>query len=250
MKSIASYIFPVILVLLGGILLIYGAIDGQNAWVLLGSFLALLTGAIALLLQAGIVGPKVGMAIGIACALTALFLTYRNYRSIAEELEFQERKAHYNDMVVQGLKDMREAQKGYRTVTGVYTGNLEVLREFVKHGTIPMVRAIGQVPDSLTELQALELKIIVRDTIQAPALDSLFRTTKAMEGRMFPFNPDSLTFSPVSKKPFILRAGSINSSGRNAPVFLVKDPAPLAAGDTLMVGSMEKVSIAGNWKGD
>lgn len=250
MKSIATYIFPVFLVLLGGILLIYGAIDGQNAWVLLGSFLALLTGAIALLLQLGIVGARAGMAIGIVCALAAVFLTYRNYRSIVEELEFQERKANYDDMVVQGLKDMREAQKGYRAATGVYTGNLEVLRQFVKQGTIPMVRAIGQVPDTLTELEALELKIIVRDTIQAPALDSLFMTAKAKEGRRFPFNADSLTFSPVSKKPFILQAGSINTSGRNAPVFLVKDPAPMVAGDTLMVGSMEKASTAGNWKGD
>lgn len=250
MKSIASYIFPVFLVLLGGTLLVYGAIDGQNSWVLLGSFLALLTGAIALLLQMGVLGTKAGMAIGILCAALAVFLTYRNYRSIAEELEFQERKAYYDSMVVQGLKDMREAQKGYRTATGVYTGSLEVLREFVKHGTIPMVRAIGQVPDTLTELQALELKIIVRDTIQAPALDSLFRTAKAKEGRRFPFNPDSLTFSPISKKPFLLQAGSISSSGRNAPVFLVKDPAPMVAGDTLMVGSMEKASTTGNWKGD
>ena len=129
-------------------------------------------------------------------------------------------------------------------------GNIEVLRGFVTSGQIPMVRSVGQVPDTLTEIEALELKLIVRDTLMAPALDSLFRTARAQEGRVYPFDPSTFGMSPVSKKPFLLKAGSISSSNRNVPVFIAKDPTPLVVGDTLMVGNMEKPSTAGNWSGE
>ncbi|MBK8498103.1 MAG: hypothetical protein IPL52_04620 [Flavobacteriales bacterium] len=250
MKSLSSYVFPIALILVGGIVLVLGLMDGQNGWVILGAFLTLLTGAIALLLQMEVLGRKVGLIAGIACALVAVFLAYRNYRSVAEVLEFNERKLAYDIKVVQALKDIREAQVKYKEANNAYTGNLEVLKDFVKNGTYPLVRAIGQVPDTLTEQQALELKLIVRDTIRVPVLDSVFRSPSNQAKRVYPFDPDGFVNSPVSRKPFLMTAGVINSSGRNVPVFICKDPAPLVAGDTLMVGSMEKASTAGNWKGD
>ncbi|WKZ67922.1 MAG: hypothetical protein QY325_08335 [Flavobacteriales bacterium] len=250
MKSIGGYIFPVLLIILGGIIFVIGLSSGQNMWVKLGSFLTLLTGVIALLLQLGILGRKAGMAIGIAFGLIAVFLAFRNYRSIAEVIEFNERKAAYDARIIQALKDIRDAQSKYKEANNAYTGNLAVLRDFVKNGTYPMVRKEGQVPDTLTELQALQMGIIVRDTIRASVLDSVFRTARALEKRVYPFNPDSLGFSPVSGKPFLLTAGMINSSGRNVPVMLCKDPSPMVAGDTLLFGSMEKATVAGNWKGD
>jgi len=250
MKTISSYIFPAALVLLGGTLLIVGAVQGQNIWVLLGAALALIAGLVALLLQAGVITRGAGLALGVVFAAGAVFLAYRNYRSIAEVLEFTKQKKDYDRQVVQGLKDLRTAQLGYRQAHGTFSSDLEDLSAFVRAGKIPMVRAIGQVPDTLTEQTARELGIIVRDTILAPALDSLFRTTRAMDGRVYPFDPEKFILSPVSGQRFILRAGTISSSGRNVPVFIAKDPAPMVAGDTLTVGSLEKASTAGNWSGE
>lgn len=247
---IGGYVFPGLLILLGGAVLILGLIDGQNTWVLLGAFLTLLTGVIAVLLQMGIIHRKAGIAIGLLCAAAAIFLAFRNYRSVAEVLEFNEQKSKYDSKIIQALKDIRTAQDGYKRATGMYTGNLDVLRGFVQSGTIPMIRSIGQVPDTLTELQALELKLIVRDTIQVPALDSLFRTTRALEKRLYPFDPNGFVNSPVSGKPFLLKAGVLSTSGRPVPVYQVKDPTPMVTGDTLMLGSLEKATTAGNWSGD
>ena len=248
MKSIGGYVFPVFLILVGGIVFLLGVIDGQNMWVKLGAFLTLLTGALALLLQMGVLSRKAGFAVGILCAVAALFLAFRNYRSVAEVIEFQEEKQKYDARLIQALSDIREAQRKYKLASGAYTGNLEVLRGFVKEGTYPLVRAIGQVPDTLTEQQALELKLIVRDTIQVSVLDSTFRTAKALEGRVFTFNPDRFIYSPVSRKPFLLKAGVLNVNGRNAPVVLCKDPSPMVKGDTLQFGSMEKPTDGGNWR--
>lgn len=250
MKTLSSYIFPVVLIILGAALLIVGTMQGQNTWVMLGAGLALVAGLVSLLLQAGIVNRQMGFMLGLVFAAASVFLVYRNYRSIAEVQEFNEAKSANDSKVIQGLKDLRTAQLGFRQAYGSFTGDLNTLGEFVKGGSIVMIRAVGQVPDTLTEAKALELGIIERDTINAPALDSLFRTTKALEGRLYPFDANTFTNSPASGKPWILRAGVISSSGRNVPVFLAKDPSPLVVGDTLMVGNMEKASTAGNWTGE
>ncbi|MBK8707985.1 MAG: hypothetical protein IPN30_05770 [Flavobacteriales bacterium] len=251
MKNIANYIFPLLLIFVGGALLIIGGRQGQNSWVMLGAGLALLAGVVSLLLQMGIINRTMGTVLGVVFAVVAIGLAYRNYRSVVEVLEFNESKAANDRLVVQGLKDIRTAQLGFKEATGAYTGSLESLRQFVKTGFIPMIKAIGQVPDSLTETQALELKLIVRDTIMAPALDSLFLSPRLQADRVYPFDPDNFVNSPTrDKKPYLLRAGVINSSGRSVPVFLARDPQPMVAGDTLLVGNMEKASTAGNWTGE
>ncbi|MCB0791360.1 MAG: hypothetical protein H6595_01595 [Flavobacteriales bacterium] len=250
MKNLSSYIFPGLLILAGGILLIMGAMEGQNTWVMLGSGLALVVGVIMLLLQLGRITRRTSMLIGLLSVAGALFLAFRDYRSVKSVLEFEAMKKANDTQVIQGLKDIRTAELGYKQATGGYTSDLSVLHDFVKSGTIPMVRAIGQKPDTLSVEEAIELGIIVRDTIQVPAMDSLFMTKSAQQDRAFAFDAGSFTNSPTSKKPFLLKAGVINSSGRNVPVFQAKDPAPLVAGDTLMVGSLEKASTSGNWTGE
>jgi hypothetical protein len=255
MKNIGSLIFPVILILLGGALLVAGAKDGQNTWVLLGAGLAMVAGVVALLMQLGIMGRKGGAMVGIVFAVLAVLLAYRNYRSVAEDLEFAAAKKRNDRLVIQALKDLRSAQIAYREANGAFAGDLKELQRFIKEGRITKIRAIGQVPDTLTEKDALALGIITRDTILVPALDSTFFTRKALENRLYPFDPDSFIYSPVSRKPFLLAAGSVTSSGRNVPVFLAKDPTPMinrrtGEGDTLMVGSLEKAITAGNWAGE
>lgn len=250
MKTLSGYIFPVVLIILGAALLIVGGMQGQNVWVMLGAALALVAGLVSLLLQLGIISRQAGFLLGLVFAVGSVFLVYRNYRSIAEVQEFNLVKSANDSKVVQGLKDLRTAQLGFRQAYGAFTGDLNTLGEFVKGGSIVMIRAVGQVPDTLTEAEALELGIIERDTINAPALDSLFLSPRALEGRVYPFDASKFTASPTTGKPWLVRAGVISSSGRNVPVFLAKDPTPMVAGDTLLVGNMEKASTAGNWSGE
>ena len=250
MKNIGDLVFPALLIILGLVLLIIGAQQGQNTWMMTGSGLAFLTGVIMLLSQFGIITRKVGVMLGAVAGVGVAALAYRNVRGVQEVLEFNALKKESDTKVIQGLKDIRTAQLGYRQTYGAFTGDLEVLKDFVKNGQIPMIRSVGMVPDTLTERDALELGIIVRDTLLVAPLDSLYGTRRALEGRAYPFDVESFVKSPVSGEKWILRAGVISSSGRNVPVFVAKDPKPLVAGDTLMVGNLEKASTAGNWSGE
>jgi hypothetical protein len=266
MKNLTSYIFPAALAIGGGALLILGLKQGQNTGVLLGAGLAFIAGVVTLLLQAGIVNRKLGLGIGVVFGVLAVWLAFLNYRAVASVLEFTKAKKLNDQKVIQALKDIRTAQIDYRKVHGTYADDIGKLRDFVRNGRIPMVRAIGQIPDTLTEQMAIEKGLvltrlpegmtaeeavrqgyILRDTTMAPALDSLFYTKRALEGRVHPFDPENFGRSPITGKPFILRTGTVQSSGRNVPVFIAKDPTPMVEGDTLMVGSLEKPILAGNW---
>ena len=101
MKNLANYIFPVLLIIVGGALLIVGAMQGQNSWVMLGAGLALIAGLVSIMLQLGLINRKMGMVLGLVFAVMAIGLAYRNYRSVNEVLEFNERKLAKNvDRVV------------------------------------------------------------------------------------------------------------------------------------------------------
>lgn len=145
-KNIANYIFPLLLIFVGGALLIIGGRQGQNSWVMLGAGLALLAGVVSLLLQMGIINRTMGTVLGVVFAVVAIGLAYRNYRSVVEVLEFNESKAANDRLVVQGLKDIRTAQLGFKEATGAYTGSLESLRQFVKTGFIPMIKRFAKCP--------------------------------------------------------------------------------------------------------
>lgn len=249
-RTISSYVFPALLLIIGGIILLVGLVQGQNMWVVLSSALIAASGAIMLLFQMGIIGRKGGAIIGIVAALMAVLFAYQDYRSVADVLRMEEEHKENDKLVIQALKDMRTAQLAYKQANQSYTADARELTEFIRKGTMPVIRAIGQKPDTLSEEEAIALNIIVRDTIQVSPLDSLFLSPSAIAGRVYEFKVDELTISPTSKKPFIMEAGVVPSSGRNIPVFLVKDPSPFPGTEALQVGGMEKPSTSGNWTGE
>ena len=132
---------------------------------------------------------------------------------------------------MQALKDVRAAQIAFEQAHGEYSANVQELREFVRTGEMPVVRAIGQKPDTLSEEEAIELGIIVRDTFTVAVLDTLFLNyANATDERVFKFDLDRFGISPGSGKPFIMRKGRVNAGGRDMPVFLVKDRSPSGFG--------------------
>ena len=80
---IGSMIYPALLAMLGGFLLVLDLFTRQNTWVELGAATTLVAGIIALLVQRDILGRKAGLIIGLACAAGALILAVRNYRAVS-----------------------------------------------------------------------------------------------------------------------------------------------------------------------
>ncbi len=147
-------------------------------------------------------------------------LAYFLWESIAEPIRFEKAKKKRYKVTIQKLKDIRTAELAYLAVNGKFTGYFDTLIDFVKNDSIPMVKAIGSVPDSLTQKQAIELGIISRDTSYISTLDSLYEDGYSIDSLRFVPYTNGIEFELGTK---ILSVGSkVGDSQLKVPVFEAK----------------------------
>ncbi|MCL3780461.1 hypothetical protein EMN47_08670 [Prolixibacteraceae bacterium JC049] len=131
--------------------------------------------------------------IQIVLVIAAIGLTYKIYDTVNHPIQFEkERKARYS-VVVKRLKDIRKAEQAYKETYGKFTGSFDTLIDFVKHDSLPVVRQIGTLTDSMQalgwdEAKAIKKGAIIRDTVFVSVLDTIF-------GRNF--QADQLRYVPV-----------------------------------------------------
>lgn len=151
------------------------------------------------------------------------FLAFLVYESIMRPVKFQREYNIRTEKVIDRLKDIRSAQVAYKLVNGKYTASFDTLSDFVANGQIPVVRMEGSLNDSMilagmTELKALELGIIKRDTAYVNVIDTLFKTKTWIA--------DSLRYVPFTNKAeFELGTNVLSTaSGVDVEVFEAKVP--------------------------
>lgn len=255
LKELAShYLFPIILLILGGWLVIYKFGNEQSELFLLAGVAVLLVGLITLLYSAGLINRILQTILLVLLIPSGIALAYLNYYSIESKLEEKQKAEEMRSITIQGLKDIRKVQVAFEERYGKYASTHDSLVHFLKMDSIQFVRTVGgeNVPDTLSERQALEKGILERDTLFTPVLDSLFaedQERKVREGkRAYRFFADSLPYKRGTGKKFILDAGEIEQGGVTRSVFVAKDPAPFTEEeDTLQVGSMREPKKSGNW---
>lgn len=193
--------------------------------------------------------------IQIVLIIVMVVLGFFIYDSIMEPVRFQREAAHREDIVIQRLKDIREVQVAFRGRHGRFNSNIDSLIQFVNSDSLPVIRAIGSVPDNLTEAEALEQGLIQRDTIWVLAKDSLLTE--------IPYPLDSLPYIPFSQgSRFKMDASKIERGLVKIPVFeAIALPEEYMKGVDnwkiyytrelevgLRVGSLFEASIDGNWE--
>ena len=159
--------------------------------------------------------------IQILLVVAAIALTYFIYQSIQRPIRFEKAKDARYEATVQRLKDIRKAELAYKDVYGQFTGSFDTLINFVVNDSVRNVRAIGELTDSMieakiTEKKAIEMGLIIRDTIKEPVLTSLFGKN---------FDANSLRYVPVPGEPTEFHLGQTiitTGSGIKVPVFEAK----------------------------
>jgi hypothetical protein len=148
-------------------------------------------------------------------------LTVMIYKSIKHPIDFEKNRTERYNVTIERLKDIRKAQLAYKDVYGRFTGNWDTLIYFVIHDSVRNVHRVGELTDSMIEAninenKAVELGLIVRDTVKESVLESLFGKS---------YDANQLRYIPVSdtKIEFHLAAGTVSTaSGVAVPVFEVK----------------------------
>lgn len=201
------------------------------------------------------------IALGVIAVVVALFI----YRGIMKPVRFNQEKDQRAAVVVQRLKDIRTVQEAYKKAYGYFISDIDSIVLFLQDGELPYTRMIGTVPDSLTEEEAVKLKIVSRETFTENAYNVLFPKETDKAGHLA-----RLAYVPYTQQTekIDLQAGFIEKNGYNVPVFEAKVPFELflnGMDDQLIrntisqandlnrypgvkVGSMEEAITDGNWE--
>ncbi len=191
----------------------------------------------------------------------AVVLSYLVYDSIMKPVRFNEEVTKRETIIIEKLKDIRTMEIAYKNVYGRYTGDFDTLIDFLNNGKLPIIKKIGNVPDSLTEEQALKMKIVSRDTVYVNAYKELFPDKE--------IDLSKLKLIPHSEnKEFSIKAAIITKSSIQVPVFevtalyddylfdldkqLVLNKKTKASDvnrfEGLKLGSLDEPSTDGNWE--
>ena len=192
-----------------------------------------------------------------------IILAYFVFNSVDSEVEFnKEAKVRISENV-QKLKDLRQVQTKYKHAKGTFADNFEALTHFLENDSISIVKAIGETPDTLTDVQALELGIISRDTAYVLAKET-FVDEAYLDSRNenFPLDIANLTTIPYSNEVYSIDAGQVEKGKVIVQVFEIStnygtvftgldaENKSYELDALLKVGSMDEASLNGNWKSE
>lgn len=192
------------------------------------------------------------MKIGIQAALfaIAIVIAYFIYDGVNTKIEFRDLAQQRREVVQKRLLNITDAEKQFKQEKGRYAANFPEIINFIQNDSLTFVKAIGNVPDSLTEVEAVEQGIVIRDTSLVPA-SSIFPAN---------FIADSMRYVPFSGgDEFRMQAGVIEKNKVNVNVFEVSTTLEkvftgletknenIKLTDEIKVGSMNEPITTGNW---
>ena len=210
------------------------------------------------------VPQKLKPIINIFLWIIIVILGYATFMSVYGEIEFNKLKDKRYAVIIEKLKDIRDAELAHRQVTGKFTDNFDNLIKFVDTAkyTITQRRDSTIIDKELSRRYGVDMpkEIVIIDTLGYVSVkDSLFGTDTRYKTMM---NVPEGAGEPGAK--FELRAGMLE----NIPVFeasvqksvilydqdknLVNKENQVVSvdgvnGPMLKVGSMDEVNTNGNW---
>jgi len=178
--------------------------------------------------------------LALSCIILISFLGYRIYTKYhGEKVIADQEKA-----VKERLKMIRDTQELFYRENDRYASNWNELNTFVKEGKLYSTQRKETVTLLETGVEAIKVSY---DTIAGPfsVSDSLFPAQRYPD-----FEINSLNLIPNTNTSFILRSDTLEGIS----VFEVVDAEPVNPDriegklDTLKIGSLIKVTTAGNWE--
>lgn len=206
---------------------------------------------------------KILIQIFLLAAIVAL--GYWLYDIFKTPMEFESNRTHREGAVIERLKDIRTAERTFRTKYGRFTGSFDTLINFINHDSIVVEMSTGSEDDSAAVAKGLVRKVKFMVAVK----DTIFPTGFVAEDlRFIPFS-DKVTGSQMSQ--FKLGAANLITESKVAvPVFEAFAPYTTFLGDLdkqelinfrdmrvntlkrddgLKVGSLEGANNeAGNWE--
>lgn len=197
--------------------------------------------------------------------ILSVFFASQIYSSINGPIKFNKVKNERYAVVIDRLKDIRNAQIAHKDVKGFYANNFDELVSFVDNGLFTLIEEKDSsylAYDRIYRIDMLREVKIVRELGKVSVKDSLFKDNESYK---------QMAFIPIKGKEdekFSISADIIDKNGYEAHVFEVKVKKDVILydqnkdllkqenkvisvdgvnGSEIILGSMTEVSTSGNW---
>ena len=197
--------------------------------------------------------------------ILSVFFASQIYSSINGPIKFNKVKNERYAIVIDRLKDIRNAQIAHKDVKGFYANNFDELVSFVDNGLFTLIEEKDSsylAYDRIYRIDMLREVRIVRELGKVSVKDSLFKDNESYK---------QMAFIPIKGKEdekFSISADIIDKNGYEAHVFEVKVKKDVILydqnkdllkqenkvisvdgvnGSEIVLGSMTEVSTSGNW---
>tara|TARA_B110001454_G_C12635439_1_gene398855 strand:+ start:112 stop:768 length:657 start_codon:yes stop_codon:yes gene_type:complete len=197
--------------------------------------------------------------------ILSVFFASQIYSSINGPIKFNKVKNERYALVINRLKDVRNAQIAHKDVKGYYANNFDSLVSFIDNGLFTLTEEKDSsylAYDRIYRIDMLREVRIVRELGKVSVKDSLFKDNDSYK---------QMAFIPIKGKEhekFSISADIIDKNGYEAHVFEVKVKKDVILydqnkdllkqenkvisvdgvnGSEIVLGSMTQVSTSGNW---
>ncbi len=160
-------------------------------------------------------------------AAAIIALVYVIYIQISTPIQFEQETAQKEKAVIERIKDIRSAQRAYKTANARFTGDFDTLINFVLNDSLTMQRkrvdeddSVGMAQFKLAQKKDKTLKNI--EEFKVAVIDTVFAPRK-----LTPAQVESLRFIPGTDQQteFILSAGLVTTESKVViPVVECKAP--------------------------
>ncbi|WP_298955702.1 hypothetical protein [uncultured Nonlabens sp.] len=207
----------------------------------------------------------------IALLAVSGFFAYKLYKSIEEPVKFAEAKEERYMQIVSQLVKLREAQNAHKSITGLYSNDINKLARFVDTAKF----ALTQKRDSTVIDEERNLKfrlrandpngykkeITITDTLGFTSVkDSLFKDVDVSQLLKYKVadTPGSIkletdiVFDKENRVPVFRAVADKKDILFDQPERLVKEELEIKSveaidGPTIFVGSLDEITTSGNW---
>ena len=155
-------------------------------------------------------------------AIVIVALVYVVYRQVATPIEFEAEKGRKEAAVIERIKDIRSAQRAFKSKYQHFTADFDSLIEFVLNDSLVMERKLVDEDDSVAMAQLKKAKKQNIEKYNLAVIDTIFNPRKLSKQEI-----QDLRWIPFTdnKVEFILEAAKV-MTGANVVVPVVECRAP------------------------
>ncbi len=146
----------------------------------------------------------------IVLAFVIVALVYVIYQQISTPIKFDKELATRQAAVIERIKDIRTAQRAFKSKYMRFTGSFDSLEQFILTDTLELERKLVDEDDSVAMAMLKKLRKKNVEKFKIAVIDTIFSPKKLTEQEV-----KELRYIPYSNnKPFYLEAGIITTESK------------------------------------